>query len=256
VSASAHTEVGRPVGDPALGLIGQFALLAVLAAGVRLDLAGWLAGAAYAVGGWAMLTVAIRRSGLRSFGPANQITLVRAVLVGGVTALVADSIGGRAPVGVLVTTAAAALILDAVDGKVARRTGTSTALGARFDMEVDAFLILVLSVFVAGRYGAWVLAIGGMRYAYVAAYRLLPWLRRPLPPRYSAKVVAATQGVVLVIAGAGVIFPGWVIRTSIVVALGMLGWSFGRDILVLWRTRPRTRPDGNVKVDALSRTGV
>ena len=39
--------------------------------------------------------------------------------------------------------------LDAVDGQVARRTGTVSALGARFDMEVDAFLILVLSVYVA-----------------------------------------------------------------------------------------------------------
>ena len=37
-------------------------------------------------------------------------------------------------------------VLDAVDGHVARRTGTATAFGARFDMEVDAFLIVVLSV--------------------------------------------------------------------------------------------------------------
>ena len=49
-----------------------------------------------------------------------------------------------------------ALILDAVDGWLARRTRTATELGARFDMEVDAFLILALSVFVsraAGRAG-------------------------------------------------------------------------------------------------------
>ena len=42
-----------------------------------------------------------------------------------------------------------ALALDGVDGQVARRTGTVSALGARFDMEVDAFLVLVLSVHVA-----------------------------------------------------------------------------------------------------------
>ncbi len=40
----------------------------------------------------------------------------------------------------LVALASAALVLDAVDGQVARRTGTATALGARFDGEVDAFL--------------------------------------------------------------------------------------------------------------------
>ena len=70
-----------------------------------------------------------------------------------------------------------ALALDAVDGWVARRTGTVSALGARFDMEVDAFLILVLSGYVAPTLGGWVLAIGLMRYAFVAAGWVLPWLR-------------------------------------------------------------------------------
>ena len=36
-------------------------------------------------------------------------------------------------------------------------------------MEVDAFLILVLSVYVAQSLGAWVLAIGLARYVFVAA---------------------------------------------------------------------------------------
>jgi uncharacterized membrane protein YphA (DoxX/SURF4 family) len=49
-------------------------------------------------------------------------------------------------------------------------------------MEVDAFLILVLSVYVSMSLGPWVLLIGGMRYAFVAAARVLPWLNAPLPP--------------------------------------------------------------------------
>ena len=96
----------------------------------------------------------------------------------------------------LVTLAVVALALDAVDGWVARRTGTASPLGARFDGEVDAFLILVLSVYVARSAGAWVLAIGAARYAFLAAGWLLPWMREPLPPRYWRKVVAATQGIV------------------------------------------------------------
>ena len=57
----------------------------------------------------------------------------------------------------LVVLAAVALVLDGVDGQVARRTGTVSALGARFDMEVDAFLMLVLSVYVASSWprGCW-----------------------------------------------------------------------------------------------------
>ena len=95
-----------------------------------------------------------------------------------------------------------ALVLDAVDGLVARRTGTSSALGARFDMEVDAFLILVLSVYVARSMGAWVLAIGAMRYAYLVATWALVWMRGSPPPRYWSKVVAAIQGVVLAVVAA------------------------------------------------------
>ncbi len=95
-------------------------------------------------------------------------------------------------------------MLDAVDGRVARRTGTASAFGARFDMEVDAFLILVLSVYVARvgrRVGA---AIGAARYAFVAAGWLLPWLRGPLPPRLLAQGRRArSQGVVLTVAAAG-----------------------------------------------------
>lgn len=127
-----------------------------------------------------------------------------------------------------------ALILDGVDGRVARRTGTSTPLGARFDMEVDAFLILVLSVYVALDLGPWVLLIGGMRYVFVAAARAWPWLTAPLPPSTARKTVAALQGVLLLLAGAELLpRPG---NAGVVaVALGLLVWSFGRDVRWLWR---------------------
>ena len=92
-------------------------------------------------------------------------------------------------------------MLDAVDGQVARRTGTVSALGARFDMEVDAFLILVLSVYVAPAVGWWVLAIGAARYAARGAPSgCCRGCARPVPPRYWRKVVAAVQGIVLAVA--------------------------------------------------------
>jgi len=122
-----------------------------------------------------------------------------------------------------------ALALDAVDGQVARRTGTASAVGARFDMEVDAFLIAVLSVHVAGIVGTWVLAIGAMRYAFVLAGYAWPWLRGTLPPSYAAKTIAAIQGIVLVVATAGVLPPGPT-AAIVAVALALLCWSFGRDV--------------------------
>jgi phosphatidylglycerophosphate synthase len=166
--------------------------------------------------------------------------MTRAVLAGGVAALTADSFTRPVPVAALVALAAVALVLDAADGQVARRTGTSSALGARFDMEADAFLILVLSICVARPLGAWVLAIGGMRYAYVAASWALPWMRGTLPPRYWRKVVAATQGLVLAVVAAGVL-PHPLASASLLVSLALLAESFGRDVLWLWVHR---RPAG------------
>ena len=117
-------------------------------------------------------------------------------------------------------------------GQVARRTGTASAVGARFDMEVDAVLVLVLSAHVAGLVGPWVLAIGGMRYLFVAAGWVLPWLRGPLSPTTAGKTVAALQGVALVVASSAVL-PATPTALLVAAALALLCWSFGRDVLRL-----------------------
>jgi phosphatidylglycerophosphate synthase len=212
----------------------QALLLGVLGGTVGLGALGWLVGSAYALSTWALLSTALQRS-RTALGPADRVTLARGVLVGGVTALMVDRVGGwGVPTALIVAFAAVALALDFVDGQVARRTGTSSAVGARFDMEVDAFLILVLSVHVAFTFGPWVLAIGAMRYLFVAASWVLPWLVGDLPPSYARKTVAAVQGVVLVVAASGVVpFAGVLVG----LALAALVWSFGRDIAWLWRNR-------------------
>ncbi|WP_052372876.1 CDP-alcohol phosphatidyltransferase family protein [Amycolatopsis taiwanensis] len=205
---------------------------------LHLGWAGWLAGAGYAAALWFILTIARHRTGARSFGPADHVTLARAVLVGCVMALVA----AHAATGPLfVAVASVALALDAVDGLVARRTGTVSALGARFDMEVDAFLILLLSIQASASLGVWVLAIGLMRYLFVAASRPLPWLRAPLPPSFARKTVAALQGILLVAATSGV-FPHPAAIALAAVSLATLTWSFGRDVRWLWRRRAPAPP--------------
>jgi phosphatidylglycerophosphate synthase len=133
------------------------------------------------------------------------------------------------PRAVLVTLIGVALALDAVDGQVARRTNSTTRLGARFDMEVDAFLVLMLSVFVAGTVGWWAIAIGAFRYVFVAAFFPWPWLNADLPPRFSRKVVAAVQGIALVVATAALL-PGTLNLVVVAGALASLIWSFGLDV--------------------------
>ena len=134
-----------------------------------------------------------------------------------------------------------ALALDAVDGQVARRTGTVSALGARFDMEVDAFLILVLSVYVAPAVGA----VGARDRGRCATPSSPPagccrGCAAPLPPRYWRKVVAAHRACVLRVAAADVLARP-VRPCCAAVALALLVESFGRDVGWLWWHRS-TRP--------------
>ncbi|MBX6765943.1 MAG: CDP-alcohol phosphatidyltransferase family protein [Actinomadura rubrobrunea] len=229
--------ISRPHQGPVVGAIAQVGLLATLTATTGLGAVGWLVGVAHALAVCVALDIGLRRRGGTSgLGPADRVTLARMTLAGGVAALVADTVRAPAPTAVLVGLAAVALALDAVDGTVARRTGTVSALGARFDMEADAFLILALSVHVAGSLGPWVLAIGLMRYVFFAAGRPLPWLNAPLPPSMARKTVAAAQGIVLVVATAGVL-PRPAAAVLVASALAALTWSFGRDIAWLYRNR-------------------
>ncbi len=157
-------------------------------------------------------------------------------LVTGVRAALAVTVAVIGPHGAGLVLVAVALVLDLVDGQVARRTATTSAFGARFDMETDAFLIAVLSVYVASAHGWWVLAIGAARYLLWLAERVWPWLRRAVPPRRWRKVVAAVQGVTLAVVAAGVV-PDAVAEVALVVALGLLTESFGRDVWWLRQTR-------------------
>ncbi len=225
-----------------LAMLATAALLGVVSATAGLGAVGWITGLITGSAAAALLVTARRRSDQPAILPADWVTLTRTVLIAGVTGLVADSFGRPVSITALVTLSAVALALDAVDGLVARRTGTATALGARIDGEVDAFLILVLSIAVSRDYGGWVLAIGAARYAFLLAGWLIPWLRAPLPPRFWRKVVAAVQGVVLTVAASGV--PSRLAgMIAVAVALLLLAESFGRDVVSLYRAGagPRAR---------------
>ena len=240
----AAAAVGATSGPRAV-LSTQLLLIAGLAAtvalsGAGLSPAGWAVGVTCGVITNAALTIGRQHYRADRLTRADWVTLARAAVAFGVAALVVDSFGEPVPVTALVPLAALALALDAVDGWVARRTRTGK-LGAQFDGEVDAFLILVLSVYVARSAGAWVLAIGTARYAFLAAGWPLRWMRAPLPPRFWRKVVAATQGIVLTVAAAGVL-PAAVTTGALVVALVLLFESFGRDVLWLWRNRVAGKP--------------
>ena len=164
------------------------------------------------------------------FGPANWVTTMRVMLV----ALVAGALFEPVtPIAAWLVVGATIVLtaLDGLDGWLARRMRIASRFGAWFDMETDALLILVLSVFVwrYGKAGAWVMACGLMRYAFVASGWILPWMAGPLRPTFRGKTVAVGQYLGLGLALAPVV------RTPIsdvtaAVTLVALAWSFAIDV--------------------------
>jgi phosphatidylglycerophosphate synthase len=224
-----------PVRTLIAGAAAQVALFVGLALYTGLGPSGWLTGIAYLVIGCAALITGLRYYRAPGFSPADLVTMARAVLIGGVTVLIAD-IPEPVPVTTMVTIAAVALSLDAVDGQVARRTGTVSPFGARFDMETDALLILILAALVwqHGKAGSWILAAGLMRYLFVAASWALPRFGAALPPSRRRQAVCVVQIVSLLAALAPVVVLPW---SAVLAGVGLaaLVWSFAVDILWLAR---------------------
>ncbi|MCU0930678.1 MAG: CDP-alcohol phosphatidyltransferase family protein [Serpentinimonas sp.] len=239
----------RPSGMAARASLQRDTAMHLGVAGVLVaGLAGALAGAtgwgvsyvAQALGFYMVGAVLIWR-GLHShpfgrFGAANRVTLARMAVLSMLAALVWQA-GWEG--WVLVAVATGTALLDAVDGALARRSGLASDFGARFDMETDAAFILVLCVLVvqSGQAGAWLLLAGLMRYLFVAAAFLWPWLGGPLRPSRRRQTVCVLQVVALIVCLAPVVAPPlslWLAAAS----LGLLTLSFAIDVRALALQRP------------------
>jgi phosphatidylglycerophosphate synthase len=169
------------------------------------------------------------------FGGANQITTLRAMLV----VLVAGLIGEPRDPAVATAAVIASLavtMLDGVDGWIARQQRIASRFGARFDLEIDALLILALSLLAwrYGKAGGWVIASGLLRYVFVAAGAILPWLRAALRPSRRRQTICVVQIAALTL----VMLPAIAPPASVILAggaLAALAGSFLIDTLWLWR---------------------
>jgi phosphatidylglycerophosphate synthase len=214
----------------------------LLGAGLVGWLLSWLSASTATFCFLLLAALVARFSRTRTLRVADLVTLTRGLGVCFLAGLALQALaGGLAKNGVLtmIIMGTICLTLDGVDGRVARARGEASAFGARFDVEIDAAMLVVLSVAVAalGIAGWWVLAIGTMRYGYVATSYVVPAFRTPLPYRYSGKVIAVVQAVALLAALAFGLTPGehWVATTFLLAALALLCWSFGRS--VIWQIR-------------------
>lgn len=173
------------------------------------------------------------------FGAGNAVTTLRAGLVGLFAAIAftidaIDAVADSDPVWLLVGIGSLAFVLDGLDGLLARSSGLDSSFGARYDMEVDALLILCLSgaVFLSGKAGPWVLLIGTMRYLFILAGLVVIRLRAPLPESKVRKAISVLQTATLLVALAPAVTASFA-DAVVVFALVLLTWSFGRDIVWL-----------------------
>jgi phosphatidylglycerophosphate synthase len=145
-----------------------------------------------AVGG--VIGLGVRLMGARGawtpsgrFGFANAITLLRLALAAalplGFMLLPRLAFVG----GVLLL-----LLLDTLDGWVARRRGEASEHGAAFDMETDALTVMLLGLLSWQHeiVGSWVLIAGLWRYSYALFIALMPSLGEAPRSRFGRIVFA------------------------------------------------------------------
>jgi phosphatidylglycerophosphate synthase len=233
------TRAGRATADAGLAVATYLALWMWLGAAAFADPAPWCLAFAAGAAVVARAAGSVLRRKPRFSTPADRVTLGRAVVVACCAAVTAGGWiagAGSGSGGTVVVLGTAAFLLDAVDGRVARLTGIATAEGSRLDSDTDAALVLVLSCAAAAIFGPWPLAIGLMYYVFLAAARFRPSLKVPLPFSTVRKVIGATQPAALLFA----LMPGvaaWLGAMVLGPALGLLAYSFGRDVIALERLR-------------------
>jgi len=174
------------------------------------------------------------------FGAGNSVTLVRSALVSWLAGFI--FLPGVMASPIIAWSLASAgwvvLILDGVDGWLARKTGQTSRFGARFDMEIDSLFAIVLALLVwqSGKVGLWVLLLGLPRPIFVLAAWFEPRLKNPLPESIARKTICVVQIAALIV----LLSPAFDSLNSNILAalaLSLLGWSFWRDTRLLLGVR-------------------
>ena len=164
-----------------------------------------------------------------SAGPANWITASRFMIIAYVM-----SFFEVLPIPILVMLLTIAVLMDVLDGYIARRTNTQSAFGALFDMEVDSFYVLAMGLYFwfTTDFGLWLLIPGCIRYVYDVV-RILYVDREFQPKRQSYAVVLAGINFVLLLLALWV--PSDLALLILLISLFVVCVSFGRSFRDLFR---------------------
>ncbi len=213
---------------------------AIVAIGIAFLITGFqptalLAGLIFYISG-SLLAIQLFGQGFphRQLGLGNLITIGRFVLVSALFSVVF----GLANPWLVILISVFALVLDGFDGFFARRAKKVSEFGARLDMEVDSALaaVLALSLWSSGLIGVEILLLALPRYLFAFATKISPWMTSPLPYSLARRVISVIQ-IASLIGLHAPFLPQVLITPVALIVIGLLIWSFGRDIIWLWRNR-------------------
>ncbi|MFK8103378.1 MAG: CDP-alcohol phosphatidyltransferase family protein [Saprospiraceae bacterium] len=127
-----------------------------------------------------------------------------------------------------------AMLADGVDGWLARHFQTESDFGAYLDMESDAFFVCTMStiLYLNHYFGAWILAIGFLRYAYVLLIYLLRQDHKKEGPNRYATPIAGFLFISLLTPF--VLEASWY-EPIVGLASALVCLSFGYGFSTLWR---------------------
>jgi len=130
------------------------------------------------------------------FGYANAVTALRLLLI-----IVLGFLHEFLTSSVLFIGFLLAIILDGVDGYIARKYNQSSKAGETLDMETDAFMVLLLSWihYNNGTLAYWILIPGGLRYYYEIAFNFFPSREVKLPTKKIRATIAVAFFVALLL---------------------------------------------------------
>ena len=230
--------------------VGAVVAIAALAPVVAVDPTTWVSATLVATATlwatvWYVVGVSRRRDDVgddATLTTADGVTLFRGLLVCGVVGFALSSPRWAWLPAALFALAA---LLDAADGAVARRIGT-TPVGRRLDGAVDALCVLLGAgtAVALGGVAAWYLLAGVIWYGFAGSLGLRRLRGKPvyaLPASRLRRPIGAAQ-LVVIAAALTPVAPQPALTVTAAVALLALAFSFARDWTIATGRRGESRP--------------
>ncbi len=181
---------------------------------------------------------------MHKFTRASHITLIRIILSIVMMSLASNSFFDTSVYGesyflnIFILLAFIALILDGVDGFIARKYKESDSFGISFDQEADNLMLLILSlsVYLNKNIGIIIFLIPMYRYIFISSmYRFL-WLKRELPKSFIRKFVCIFTSILLIMSHISYL-DEYIMINIVFFALFIITFSFAKDIIWLYRKK-------------------